>query len=252
MSKEEAATLTPAYASFVTITNTLDLLKADGVPPKFDRSLLSNMSGSSQSQIMVAFRYLGFVDDDGNSQPVFKEVVYASNEERKGIWKKILTDAYPYLLAPDDDFNIEQCAPSTFNEKLRAQGINGATLEKAIRFFLQAAEFAEIKISKHVKNFKTRRSSTPRTRKTTKKVSKPSTPTPQNNGTAKGTPTPQAQLTVAKGYEILQALLQKLPSDFQWTQDERDRWIMAHTAVLDLHVAVVEDEYEDYDDEDYD
>ena len=255
MSVTQEKQQTPAYSSFVTTTNTIDLLKADGVPPKFDRSILGSMSGSSQSQIMVTFRYLNFIDENDRTTEVLKDLVYADREQRKEIWRKILTNSYPYILNPEDDFNLEVCAPSTFKEKFEDQGINGSTLNKAIRFFLAAAEFAEIKISPHVKkNYKSRRS-TPS--KSSKKPTQKK-PTPQNTQSQNGIATKkpltdtQTQLIVTKGYEILQALLQKLPSNFRWTEYERNKWIAAHTAVLDLHVEIVEDDYEDYEDYDED
>ena len=248
---EVEKTETPAYVSFVTLTNTLDLLKADGVPPKFDRSLLPHMSGSAQSQIIVASRALGFIDQEGNTQQVMKDIVYANQQERVELWKQVLKDAYPFLFSPTDDFDLAICAPSTFRQKFSDQGISGATLNKAIRFFLQAAEFAKIEVSPHVKNAnKTRRrTSKPKSQKSTRKTTTSPAPKSENGSTAPKPQQGQTQLAVAKGYEILQALLQKLPSDFEWTQNERDRWIMAHTAVLDLHVQVVEDDYDE--DEDY-
>lgn len=259
---ETEKVLTPAYASFATVVTTLDNLKADGVTPKFDRSLLTQMSGSSQSQILSTFRYLQFIDDEGNTQPILGQIAYADQDERRVLWAKVLRNAYPYLFDSSDGFDLARCAPSTFRDKFASQSIKGETLTKAIRFFLFAADAAQIEVSPYVKkNFQGRgRTTSPTKSKTTTRKAKAQTTSTSNNGSTPATKsvskpasssapthTPQqTQLLAASGYEILQALLHKLPSDFQWTMEERNRWIAAHTAVLDLHVQIVrEDEYED-------
>src|SRR5689334_844024 len=47
----------PPYVSFKTFDGFLEGLRTRGIPSRIDRSLMSNLSGASQSQLMVALRY---------------------------------------------------------------------------------------------------------------------------------------------------------------------------------------------------
>jgi len=129
------------YVPFRTFFTALDGLEA-GLPNRIDRSLWPSLSGAAQGQLLAAFRFLGLVDEDGSPGAALHELASNPETRRRGL-RRILEKSYPDLIALD----LAKTSPRQLEEAMRRYGFTGATLRKAISFFLQAASYAELPMS---------------------------------------------------------------------------------------------------------
>jgi hypothetical protein len=91
--------------------------------------------------MMTAMRFFGLLGDHGE---VTKELDTLANAvDRKKYIATILEVSYPAVF----ETGLEHATPNQFNDALRQYNVSGTTLDKARSFFLQAAKFAEIKLS---------------------------------------------------------------------------------------------------------
>lgn len=145
--------ISPAYGSFKTLVSFANSIRDGGhVPMQIDRTLMGNLSGSGKSETMTALKFLGLAVGDKPVKPtaLFEQYVMAEDGERPAVLKRILEDAYAFLLkAPD--FDIERASAGQVADLFRQQGVVGSTVVKAISFFLSAAKEAGIKVSHNVR-----------------------------------------------------------------------------------------------------
>ncbi len=144
------ATLKPPYVSYVTFRNFIDLMRTDGVPPRLDSSVMTNLSGQVQSQLKLALRYLNLIDADDKVYPGFRELVEADDESRKQLLANLVVPSYFFLFDKTDDFDLTVATPQQFSEKFRQTGFTGDTLRKAESFFIALATEAGITLSKRI------------------------------------------------------------------------------------------------------
>jgi hypothetical protein len=143
MPNETIATLTPAYIPWKTFTNTLDALTKH-MPNRIDKSAFPGQSGAGQSQLLLAFRFFGFIADDLKPTPALLAVAVSDEAARKKALRKLTDEKYAPLIA----LNLMKTTPAEFAEKMtEAYNISGDTRLKATRFFLSAADYLGIEIS---------------------------------------------------------------------------------------------------------
>lgn len=148
-SKEKATT--PPVISHMSFTAFLNALKdAGAVPTRIDKTLMPKASGSQQSGMIAALRYLGFIDETGKPRDNFKSIVVADDDSRKHALQKVFQEAYAFLFN-DSDFDLRNATAGEMTEKFRSLGISGSTLTKTIAFFLAAAKEYGIPVSPHIK-----------------------------------------------------------------------------------------------------
>jgi hypothetical protein len=132
-----------AYVSWSTFSNVLDAL-TQGIPNQIDRSVFPTQSGSQQTQLLTAFKFLGLTDEDGKPQPALEALAVRDEASRKKQTAKLLRDHYPELFA----LRLEKATPDELSKAVEAHyGVSGSTRDKAVRFFLGAAEFAGVTLS---------------------------------------------------------------------------------------------------------
>src|ERR1035438_2972636 len=68
----------PVYLSFKTLQSAIQSLRTHGLPNVFDRTAFDSRSGGEQTQILSAFKFLGFIDDTNRTQPVLRKLVDAA------------------------------------------------------------------------------------------------------------------------------------------------------------------------------
>jgi len=147
--KEKPAT--PPVISHISLTTFLNTLRDAGtVPARIDKTLMPKASGSQQSGMIAALRYLGLIDDSGKPKEHFKPLVLADDEARKPTLQQIFQDSYAFLFE-DPEFDLSHASAGQMTEKFRSLGISGSTLTKTIAFFLAAAKEYGIPVSPHIK-----------------------------------------------------------------------------------------------------
>jgi len=136
------ATLPAPYVPFRTFLTALEGFQT-GLPNRIDRSLWPSLSGAIQGQLLAAFRFLALVDEEGVPTPLLRELAAAGPEARKRLLRRALEKSYPDLIALD----LTRTSPRQLEEALRRYGYTGATLRKAVSFFLQGAACADLPLS---------------------------------------------------------------------------------------------------------
>ena len=138
----------PAYVAWTTLYNFFGKLKGTVIPPTIDKSVMRGMSGASQSQIRIALRWLKLTDDNYSSRDQLEQLVLAHGTDA---WQEVLgaivRDSYSALVG---DFDLQKGTGTELATRFREYGLTGATLAKAVRFYLGAMDSAEIKYSPHI------------------------------------------------------------------------------------------------------
>lgn len=150
MTTENGKQATPAYIAWSFLLNLTNGLRQSGMPLQIDRYVMPTASGSQVSAAVSSLKYLKWLDSNSKPTEEFKQFVKASDEERPALLRKTLEAAYPFLFE-DPDFHLERATGQMMAEKFRKFGLQGATLSKAVGFFLAAAKPAGIAISQHIK-----------------------------------------------------------------------------------------------------
>lgn len=143
--------LTPPVISHMSFTGFLNSLRDAGtVPTRIDKTLMPKASGSQQSGMLAALRFLGLIDEIGKPKEQFKPLVQAQDDARKPLLEAIVRESYAFLFN-DPEFDLHHASSGEMTQKFRNLGISGSTLTKTIAFFLAAAKEYGIPVSPHVK-----------------------------------------------------------------------------------------------------
>jgi hypothetical protein len=126
----------------------MDRMLEEGVPARIDRSYLTGMSGGTQNQVKAALRSLGLMDDDGAPTVQLRSVVERPTD-RPAIIAEMLRERFPDLVSLGENATRGQ-----LDEVLVGYGLSGATARKAASFFVQAAEYANLPLSPHIRSRK--------------------------------------------------------------------------------------------------
>ncbi len=189
----------------------------DELPGRIDASVLKNMSGGGQSQLLIALRFFDLVmgEEDASTERLSQVVRMGENEMRS--W---LAEAIEARYGTAMELSRRSGTGKQLGELFETEfGYRGSTRDKAIRFFLQAAQYCEVSVSPH---FSVPRASA--TRSTTRKPGR-------TRDEAEETPAAAApRLDPA-----IQALVNKLPrAGDSWQIEDREKWLTALNAVLDI------------------
>ena len=146
-------TNTPPYLPFARFQSFIGSLHGKPLPPRIDRTLMSRMSGSDQSQIRIALRFLGLTRGDDNLvTDEFRALVAAYAEPATPEWRAslgaVVGTAYESLVGGLDDAATQGQLDESFRT---IGGLAGSSLTKAVRFYLAAVAEAGMTVSPHFK-----------------------------------------------------------------------------------------------------
>jgi len=135
----------PVYLSFATFKSAVQNLRTHGLPAKIDKTAWHSRSGADQSQILSAFKFLGLIDSEDNTQEILRKLVAAKEgtADEKGVLENILRTRYGKVF----DLDLKAATPAALEEKIGAYGTTGATRDRAVRFFVRAALYCGIVLS---------------------------------------------------------------------------------------------------------
>lgn len=150
----------PAYVAYPSLTNLIASFKEHGVPGQVDRSVMLNFSGGTQSHLMTTLKFLKLLGPSNIPNENLRKLTDAYGTEQ---WSQTLNpvvrEAYADILG---DLNIASATPNQVEQKFRAASVEGSTLDKAMRFFVQVLKEAKIPHSPHLGR---RKPSAPRKKK---------------------------------------------------------------------------------------
>jgi hypothetical protein len=138
MAQTETKAPPAAYLPFKTFESAIDSL-SHGLPRKIDRTIWKSQSGVVQGQIMMAFRFLGLIDDNDEPTPLL-QILVESKTDRHLVIGDIIKVAYASVIKMD----MTKMTPKMLEDAMGAYGVQGDTKRKAIAFFLRAAKLAEL------------------------------------------------------------------------------------------------------------
>lgn len=150
MASENDKLTLPPYVSYSSLISFINGLRENPIPLQIDRTVMPKASGSQISATVSALKFLKWLDQNSKPTEAFKQFAKATDETRPELLKKTLEHSYPFLFDVPD-FHLERATGQMMAEKFRALGASGATLSKAIGFFLGAAKAAGIQVSAHIK-----------------------------------------------------------------------------------------------------
>lgn len=150
MSVEESKPPNPPYISFRSLSNMLDRFRSEGVPRRVDRSFWGSfLNGSAGAQMMVALRSLGLVDSSDSPTDELDRMCgeEATVNDRKRILAEVLKRRYADVMKLD----LPRSSWGQLEEVFKkSYGLDGETRRKAITFFINAAQYAELPLSNHI------------------------------------------------------------------------------------------------------
>jgi hypothetical protein len=209
----------PPYVPYKTLGNFLDGIKATNMPSRIDRSVMPSMSGSLQGQLTSALRYLELVTPNGVPTERLVKIVNAEGAEKQKALRELIISAYPFLFK---NFDLERATTKQLEEQFASAGANGATVRKCMAFFMGAAKAADIKLSPHLKPFK----SVVRNGRNRRTVAS-GTPAP-TNGVYQSVPQHDPGHATWE-----QLLLSKFPNfDPGWPDDVKTKWFAAFDQLM--------------------
>jgi hypothetical protein len=144
----EAERALPPYIPFKTVTNFLQKLKDTVIPPRIDSSLLRSYPGSVARQLKASLKYMGLIDDAGNTTEGLTNLVQAYGTPQ---WKDELRDFIPIVYLPViGDLDTDKATLGQLHQKFRDQGVaDGQMLQKCVTFYLSALREAGLTVSPH-------------------------------------------------------------------------------------------------------
>ena len=139
----------PPYIPYRTFDNFLAELKARGVPSHVDRSVLSHKSGTIQSQLILALKYLGLVSDAGRSTEQLRNLAASEGLDRRRVLREVVESSYGFVF--QGGFKLQSATTQHAEELFQATGASGETVRRCIAFFLAIARAAGIPVSPYIK-----------------------------------------------------------------------------------------------------
>ena len=135
----------PPYIAFRTLTDLIERMEQEEPPSRIDKSYLDNYSGGYQSIVIAALNNLGLRDASGALTQRLLDLVGADIDKRKAMVSDLLREYYAPVLALGVNATQAQLI-----EGIRDLGVNpGDTTRKVIAFFLAAARYAGMPVSRH-------------------------------------------------------------------------------------------------------
>lgn len=132
------------YVSWKTFVNSLDQLAKAEIPNVIDKTVFTGMAFSVQNQLFAGMRFLGLIDEKSKPLPDLEALATTNESMRREKLKVILHSRYADLFA----INLKKTTPDEIEKKMaESYGVSGATREKAVRFFLSAAEYVGTELS---------------------------------------------------------------------------------------------------------
>ncbi len=135
----------PVYLSFATFQTAIETLRTHGLPRRLDRSAWDSRSGADQTQILSAFKFLGFIDENFNTQPSLERLkeATAGSAEEKQVLAEILRERYLKVF----EYDLKTATPKNLSDAIGSYGATGTTKDRALRFFIKAARYSGIPMS---------------------------------------------------------------------------------------------------------
>ena len=211
MDRPDEKPATPPVVAYKTLKNFLRGLSA-AMPARIDKSVMTSMSGGTQSQLLHALKALGCISGPGVPTERLRRMVKTDTSEYSAALREAMQETYPFL--PETD--LSTVTMQQLREHFESMA-NGDTVRKCLTFFIPAAKDAGYTLSPYVREPGKRSSpngSKPKSR-TTRSALPKEPPPPQTD----------QREHHRKPSSWHQALLDKFPAfDPAWPEEVQKKW----------------------------
>lgn len=221
------------YAGPSTMISLLRKFRDSGLPWPMTAESLTHVgiSEGNAPRTLAAFKFLGLVDEDGQRTKLMDSLGKASTDEYPEVLAEVVRSAYSYVFSIHD--------PATANEIQIADAFRNYSPEKQrsrmVALFMGLCK--ESKITSGDPTIVERKS----------RVSR-NLPSKAGQGveTTIQRTAPNMNFSLNRWAEKLKPVLEKLPDvdNPEWTEQERERWVHAMSAFLDLYIQVRKEQEE--------
>ena len=149
MAESDKKQATAPYATWSSFKTFLEQLADRGLPQRIDRTVMSKMSGATQSNMRVALTFFKLTDTEWAPTDALRRLVasHGSGEEWKQALRDVIVAGYEPVLG---DLSLETGTAQQLWRCFRERGnVRGSTLSRAVRFFLAALREAEVDRSRY-------------------------------------------------------------------------------------------------------
>jgi hypothetical protein len=155
-SNGSGAKLAPPYFPWNAFDSILQRMAIEEPPTRIDKSYLETQSGAMQTAILAGLRWLGLIDEAGRLTEAFKRLVQVDAAQRKQAVSDLLRSCYGSIV----EMGTTNATQLELEEAFKAQfDSQGETRRKAVAFYLKAAQYAGVPVSRQ---WKTPRTTAPR------------------------------------------------------------------------------------------
>ncbi|MGD0741929.1 MAG: hypothetical protein ABSA31_01365 [Acidimicrobiales bacterium] len=135
----------PPYIAWRTLNDLILRMEKEEPPARIDKSYLDTFSGGYQTQVLAALDALGLRNKKtAEVEERMHELVRAADTERRALVAAILREHYGAVLALGKNATQQQMV-----DAFREMGVSGTdTMRKVISFFLAAAKYSGVPVSK--------------------------------------------------------------------------------------------------------
>lgn len=207
--EEKSAKAVPPYVAYKTLKNFLRTL-SHALPSRIDKSVMRSQSGSGQTQLLHALKFLRLIDSSGTPSAKLPLLVKSEGAEYQKVLREILMVTYPFLNTPG--FDLKSATMHQLEEQFSTMA-SGDTVRKCIAFFIPAAKEAGIELSPYIEKPGKRASSNAKVKRRLD---------PKAVSGAQEESAPHAPVPPMSWHEML---LSKFPSfDPNWPDDVKTKW----------------------------
>ena len=149
MAESDKKQATAPYATWSSFKTFLEQLADRGLPQRIDRTVMSKMSGATQSNMRVALTFFKLTDTEWAPTDALKRLVasHGKGEDWKQALRDVIVTGYDPVLG---ELSLETGTAQQLWHCFREHGnVRGSTLSRAVRFFLAALREAEVKHSRY-------------------------------------------------------------------------------------------------------
>jgi Family of unknown function (DUF5343) len=140
--------LAAPYFPWPALLTLVQRMATEGPPTRIDKSYLEKQSGGMQTAILSGLRWLGLIGDDGRLTDTFIHLAEADEAERKEAIADLLRSRYVPIIELGAQNTTQLELEDAFKTEFGAQG---ETRRKAVAFYLKAAAYAGIPVSRNWK-----------------------------------------------------------------------------------------------------
>ena len=138
----------PPYFPWPALPALAQRMATHGPPTRIDKSYLDNQSGGMQTAILSGLRWLRLIQEDGRLTDAFIQLAEADEAGRKEVITNLLRARY----GPIIELGTRNATQLELEEAFRTEfGAQGETRRKGISFYLKAAAYAGVPVSRNWK-----------------------------------------------------------------------------------------------------